>query len=85
MIHKEMVNGESYLTIQRGKHRKPGNETPLKHQYTVLPFAQVGAIRDDINSADTSRRVPGGGAIGSGEEIPWFANGGGDVSVGLPH
>lgn len=71
MIHKEIVNGDSFLTAQRGKHRKPGVETPLKYQYTVLPFAQAGAIRDDINTADTSRRVPGGGAIGSGEEIPW--------------
>lgn len=71
-IHKEIVNGESFLTIQRGKHRKP-LETPLKYRYVVLPFNPVGGVLDDLHKADTSRRVAGGGPIGSGEETPWFA------------
>lgn len=71
-IHKEVVNGESFLTVQRGKHRKP-RDTDIKLRYTVLPFQQAGGVRDDINGPDTSRRVAGGGTAGSGNEVPWFA------------
>lgn len=82
-VHIVTVNQEDFLTIQRGKHRKP---TPTKHsaRYTVLPFAEFGAVRDDINGPDTSRKVPGGGAAGSGEEFPWFSNPSGDSVGGLP-
>lgn len=82
-IHIEKVNGEDFLTIQRGKHRKP-RPTPHKYRYTVLPFSVVGAVRDDLGKADTSRKTPGGGAMGSGEETPWFAPSGGDLTFGLP-
>jgi hypothetical protein len=70
-IHIEAVNGVSYLTIQRGKHRKI-EQTPLEHLYLVLPFVKNGGIRDDVGKADTSRLRPGGGAVGSGEEIPFW-------------
>lgn len=40
-------DGHSYLTFQRGKHRKPG-ETPQAHQYCVYKFEEFGAIPDDI-------------------------------------
>lgn len=80
-IHKEVVNGESFLTIQRGKHRKP-KDTPIKHRYTVLPFNPIGGVLDDLNKPDSSRRTPGGGPIGSGEETPWFAPSGSEL--GLP-
>ena len=58
-FHIEIVDGKSYLTVQRGKHRKP-KPTPLKYLYTVLPFQPIGAIRDDLLSEDTSlAQLPG--------------------------
>lgn len=80
-IHKEVINQESFLTIQRGKHRKP-RDTPIRHRYTVLPFSPIADIRDDYGKADISLKAPGGGPMGSGEEIPWHAPGG--VTAGLP-
>lgn len=71
-IHIEVVNGESFLPIQRGKHRIVG-QTPLIDQYCVLPFQPVGGIRDDVNGSDTTRRKVGGGPIGSGQETPFWA------------
>lgn len=71
-IHIEIVNGESWLTTQRGKHRIVG-QTPIIDQYCVLPFQPVGGIRDDINGPDTTRRKVGGGPIGSAEETPFWA------------
>lgn len=70
-IHIVKVNGESYLTVQRGKHRKV-KITPEKDLYHVLPFSPVGGVRDDINGKDTSRKHPGGGAMGSEDERPWW-------------
>ncbi|QVD49353.1 hypothetical protein LUCX_283 [Xanthomonas phage vB_XciM_LucasX] len=80
-IHKEVVNGDSFLTIQRGKHRKP-KDTPIKYRYTVLPFYPAGAVRDDLGKADSSRKTPGGGPVGSEDENPWFAPSGSEL--GLP-
>lgn len=71
-IHIEKVNGRSYLTIQRGKHRTVVGQTKADYLYTVLPFEDVGAIRDDVNGADTSRKKPGGGPIGSKDETPFW-------------
>lgn len=71
-IHIAKVNGRSYLTIQRGKHRKM-RPTPEKYLYCVLPFNDIGGIRDDINGPDTTLRKPGGGVEGSGQEEPWFS------------
>jgi hypothetical protein len=68
-IHIEIVNGKSWLTVQRGKHRIVG-QTPLVDQFCVLPFEPIGGILDDINGADTTRLKVGGGPIGSGEETP---------------
>lgn len=71
-IHIEKVNGKSWLTCQRGKHRLPGI-TPEEDKYTVLPFEDIGTIRDDVNGADTSRRRPGGGPVGGNESLtPWW-------------
>lgn len=70
-IHIEIVNGKSWLTIQRGKHRIVG-QTPIKDQFCVLPFENIGGILDDINGADTTRSRVGGGPIGGGDEIPHF-------------
>lgn len=61
-IHIEKKSGESFLTVQRGKHRKP-KITREEFLYTVLPFSPIGAIRDDINGTDLSmKKVHGGGA-----------------------
>lgn len=70
-FHIEKVNGKSYLTIQRGKHRKI-EQTPQENLYMVLEFGEVG-IPDDLNKKDTTRRKPGGGFINSGEEVPFWA------------
>lgn len=69
--HIVKVNDESYLTLQRGKHRKP-SITPERDLYTVLKFEPVGGILDDINDRDLSRRQVGGGAIADGAAQPWF-------------
>lgn len=69
--HIEVVNGISYLTIQRGKHRLP-TTIPEKWKYFALPFPEVGPIPDDINGENTAVRKLGGGPIGSGAETPFF-------------
>lgn len=65
VIHIVKVNGESYLTIQRGKHRKP-MPTPEIDLYCVYKFEKVGTIPDDVLSYDTSRRTVGGGTAAEG-------------------
>ena len=70
-IHIEIVNGVSYLTIQRGKHRKVA-QTPSEHLYCVLQFHEVGGLLDDINGPDSTRRKVGGGPIGSADEVPFW-------------
>lgn len=71
-IHIVKINGESYLTIQRGKHRRPGLITPDKDLYTCYKFSPIGDIRDDIMGNDMSRRAPGGGAGGEASNDEWF-------------
>lgn len=72
-IHIEKVNNESYLTIQRGKHRKDQvQKTPDQFLYTVYQFQNIGGILDDINGVDLSRKKPGGGPLGSADEIPFW-------------
>lgn len=72
-IHIVKANGESYLTVQRGKHRKIAitRESDL---YTVLKFERIGAILDDINGRDTSRKRVGGEATADGGGSAWFDN-----------
>jgi hypothetical protein len=69
--HIEVVNGKSYLTFQRCKHRKT-RQTPMADRYFVLPFHAIGDLMDDVNGEDTTLKRPGGGPIGSGKEIPFF-------------
>lgn len=71
-IHIEKVNGKSFLTIQRGKHRGV-KIIPDAQKYMVLAFHDVGGLRDDINGTDTTLRKPGGGVIGGPDEIPFFS------------
>lgn len=74
-IHIEKHDGRSYLTFQQGKHRKAGKITKDADKYFVMPFHEFGGIRDDVNGADTSRRNIRGGAVGSGNEQPWWETG----------
>lgn len=70
-LHIERHNGKSYLTIQRGKHRAlDAIEETVK--YMVLSFPSKGPIPDDLGKAPSHARKVGGGAVGSGEETPFF-------------
>lgn len=70
-LHIVKVNGRSYLTIQRGKHRNV--VTAEKDQYIVLPYSDVGTICWDVDKEyEITCAIPGGGAIGSEEETPWW-------------
>lgn len=73
IIHIEKMNGESFLTVQRGKHRKP-KPTPEKDLYTVLKFESVGSIPDDHGKDDRSLRKVGGVVSAEGKvEDPWWS------------
>lgn len=72
MIHIVQVNGESFLTIGRGKHRN--TVTPKEDQYCVLPFMPIGTIPWDVDKDyEITRKMPGGGEIGSENETAWWA------------
>lgn len=70
-IHIECVNNTFWLTIQRGKHRII-EQTPMEDRYCVLPFYEIGNIRDDLMGPDSTRRKIGGGALGSDDELVPF-------------
>jgi len=71
-IHIVTVNGISYLTVQRGKHRY--TVTPQKDQYFVLPFKDIGTIPWDVDKDyEITAAVPGGGALGTEDENPWWS------------
>lgn len=72
-IHIVKINDESYLTVQRGKHRKL-QITPMKDLYTVFKFDDVGGIRDDINVRDSSRKVVGGKTLADGGDSAWYTS-----------
>lgn len=70
-IHIEKVNGVSYLTVQRGKHRKV-EITKNDYLYGVLEFAPVGGLLDDVDGADLSCKKPGGGAVSGNDAETWY-------------
>lgn len=70
-IHIVKVNDISYLTVQRGKHRKIAITNP-RDLYTVYRFEEVGGIKDDINGRDNSRKAVGGATIADGGDPAWF-------------
>ena len=70
-FHIEHLNGESFLTAQRGKHRWP-TVIPEKDKHLVLKFTDKGCIMEDIGKPEASLRKVGGGPIGSSEETPFF-------------
>jgi len=71
-LHIEKLNGRSYLTIQRGKHRGV-DVIPETQMYIVLNFPTRGPIPDDLGKAPSHSRKVGGGPVGSGDEVPFFA------------
>lgn len=72
-IYQHIVkqNGVSYLTIQRGKHRKVGI-TPEKDLFTVYAFNDVGDVRDDLLLEDMSRTKVGSKTQADGGGDEWF-------------
>jgi len=70
--HIVVVNGEKYLTLQRGKHRK-FTITPENDLYYVYKFDPIGGVRDDINGRDMSRRSVGGNAVADGGGEAWYS------------
>lgn len=66
-IHIVKVDGKSYLTIQRGKHRVV-KQTPEVDKFCILPFHDVGDVRDDIYGVDTSTKRPGATRMSDGSE-----------------
>ncbi len=73
-FHIVKLDGRSYLTIQRGKHRLI-LQTDSNHLYTVLPFHDVGDVRVDLDGPDTSLRKPGYApqATAGGNDAPFWA------------
>lgn len=72
-IHKVIIEGRSYLCVQRGKHRLV-IQTKLEYLYTVLTFEDIGDIRDDIHGADSSRKRPAGPKTGEDPGAVGFWN-----------
>ena len=70
--HKVEVNGVAYLTIQRGKHRKP-SITPYQDLYVVYQFnAERGFIDDDVLGPDMSRKRVAAATASEGGAPAWF-------------
>jgi hypothetical protein len=69
--HIEHVNGDAFLTMQRGKHRLPSLIAEVD-KYIVLPFPKNASIPDDLNKREITLRKPGGGQLGSDHEVPFF-------------
>lgn len=61
LLHIENLYGKSYLTIARGKHRKP-LATPLDDLYCVYAFEEFGCIPDDLLGEDKSMKKFGSDA-----------------------
>lgn len=70
-LHKEVLNGDAYLTIQRGKHRIV-NQVDQEEQYMVLKFVKKGIIPDDFDKPDSTRRKVGGDTLGNGGANPYW-------------
>lgn len=68
-IHIEKSDGESYLTIARGKHRGVDN-TPAAHQYCVYKFDPVLGLPMDVGGDDLSRRSIGADEAAAGGGLP---------------
>lgn len=63
-IDLEKINNETFLAIQRGKHRGMMEQLSEEHKYFCLKFNKQGAIPQDTGKPDSSRRKPGGQPLG---------------------
>lgn len=70
IIHIVRVGEESYLCIQRGKHRTI-SITPERDKYCVYKFEKAGML-DDILGKDLSRKHVAGDSNSDGGAPPWF-------------
>lgn len=70
-IHIVRVGSESYLCVQRGKHRKV-SITPTQDLFMVMKFEQVGGIPDDINGKDRTRKRVGAAPLAEGGQNAWY-------------
>ena len=66
-------DGYKYLTMMRGKHRKP-MITPEEDLYQVYRFEKVGCVPDDINGTSNARKQVGGGTVAEGNTKPWYVD-----------
>ncbi|AHI60465.1 DnaB-like replicative helicase [Erwinia phage Ea35-70] len=71
IIHIVRVGEESYLCIQRGKHRTI-SITPERDKYCVYKFEPGVGILDDVNGKDKSRKHVAGETNSDGGGAPWF-------------
>lgn len=71
LIHIEKVDGVSYLTIQRGKHRKVGI-TPDGDLYCVYQFHPALGLPEDAGGPDMSRKKVGGNTVAAGGGNGWY-------------
>lgn len=69
-LHIVEFNNESYLTVQRGKHR--GVVTPQTHQYCVYKFEFIGGIPMDVMGEDLSRKSVGADTQADGGGAHWL-------------
>ena len=69
-LHIVEVNGEKYLTLQRGKHR--GVVTPTSHLYCVYKFEEFGGLPMDVLGEDMSRKSIGGDTMADGGAPAWY-------------
>lgn len=73
--HIEKLNGESYLTLQRGKHRKDQiRMTPYEDLYMVLKFHPIFGLLPDVGGLDTTLSKVGAKrkADTNVEELPFW-------------
>lgn len=68
-MHLEKVNGETWLTVARGKHRKT-KPTPIKHHYFCIRMSELEPLRADFGGQNTACIKVGGQPLGSGNEFP---------------
>lgn len=71
--HIEIINGVSWLTVQRGKYRSP-KVVDENDKYIALPFHPEGGLQDDLIGPELGRKAPGSTVNSQGiEEAPFWA------------
>lgn len=74
-IYQHIVKhqGEAYLTLRRGKHRKPGVISE-SDKFCIYKFnsSLLGNIPDDVDGPDCSRRKLGAATNAEGGELAWY-------------